>query len=311
MAARSPRFLAMVVGVLAVGMLAKEAWAQPQTAPTGTGSGPTIADSGVGYIDYAIPASVVRLRVDSAYDNNRPNRAEFFYARGAPSGPGLPLPETQVDYQDILTCVEHQWVPRASTFVEMPVRFLNPEVNANAAGYADMNAGFKLALLSTDDSVFTFQLRTYIPTGDADRGLGTRHVSLEPAALMFQKLTETLRAEGEFRYWVPAGGTDFAGDVLRYGIGLNYGRRSPDSLWFAPVAELVGWWVLSGQETVVQVPGGIPVVQSASGDSILNFKLGLRTGFGERGDLYAGYGRPLTGEVWYENIWRMEFRLRY
>ena len=46
-----------------------------------------------------------------------------------------------------------------------------------------MNAGFKWAFWETDDQVATFQLRTYIPTGAASRGLGNNHVSLEPALL--------------------------------------------------------------------------------------------------------------------------------
>ena len=29
------------------------------------------------------------------------------------------------------------------------------------------------------------------------------------------------------------------------------------------------------------------------------------------GDVYAGYGRPLTGDKWYENTFRVEFRLFY
>ena len=48
------------------------------------GGGETLAmfDSSVGYIDTAIPGNVFRLRFDTAYNNNRPNRAEFFYAKG-------------------------------------------------------------------------------------------------------------------------------------------------------------------------------------------------------------------------------------
>ena len=30
---------------------------------------------------------------------------------------------------------------------------------------------------------------------------------------------------------------------------------------------------------------------------------------GDFGDLYTGYGRPITGDRWYENIYRLEFRL--
>src|SRR4051794_26730611 len=60
--------------------------------------GPVIRDSGVGYIDSAVPTSQFRLRFDSAWRNNRPTRAEFFYPKGGASGPGLPTPDPRIDY---------------------------------------------------------------------------------------------------------------------------------------------------------------------------------------------------------------------
>ena len=33
--------------------------------------------------------------------------------------------------------------------------------------------------------------------------------------------------------------------------------------------------------------------------------------FGDWADLYGGYGRPLTGDRWYENTVRVEFRLLF
>ena len=148
------------------------------------------------------------------------------------------------------------------------------------------------------------------PTGDANEGLGTRHVSLEPALLLWSRLDERLILEGELRYWIPVGGTDFAGDVLRYGVGLSYGRRPDEGWWASPVVEVVGWTALSGKEVVAASPPARSV-QDASGDTIVNLKVGLRFGLGDRADVYAGYGRALTGEAWYRDTWRVEFRYRF
>ena len=93
-------------------------------------------------------------------------------------------------------------------FVEAPVRFLNQEVNGNTAGLGDMNAGLKVALVQGEDGLVTFQFRTWFPTGAASRGLGTRHVSLEPALLFNYQLAERWRLEGELRYWAAVGGQD-------------------------------------------------------------------------------------------------------
>jgi hypothetical protein len=272
--------------------------------------GTTGVTSDTGYIDSAIPLSKFRLRYESAYRNNRPDRAEFFYAKCGcfgGSAPGPRLAETRVDYQDITGYLEYATSDRFSAFVEAPTRFLNPQQNANTAGFADMNFGVKAALVASPDQYLTFQLRTYVPTGDPGHGLGTDHVSLEPGLLYYQKLAEGLRLEGELRHWIPIGGTDFAGNVLRYGLGASYDVYKTEKVRLAPVIEFVGWTVLNGKEFAA--PEG--VVKSAGGDTIVNGKFGLRAYFGENSSIYAGYGRALTGEWWYKEIVRVEYRLDF
>jgi hypothetical protein len=304
----------------------------PTTAPSPTGSESfaavgtsetSLATPIAGYIDSAIPFTHFKLRFDAAYDINRPDRAEFFYAKcgcfavGHPfvNAPGPRLSETRVDYQDISSYVEVALDKRFSCFVEAPFRFLNPEQNANTAGFADMNFGFKYAMIAEPDQYFTFQLRTYIPTGDAGHGLGTDHVSLEPALLFYKQLSKRFFLEGEVRDFIPIGGTDFAGNVFSYGASLSYLLFDTGHVRVFPVAEILGWTVLSGREFAFPEN----VVVNAAGDTIVNAKFGVRVGFGEstmqgflsRADMYVGYGTALTGDFWYRDILRMEFRLRF
>lgn len=295
----------LLVGGLLFALKAKAVQAQATDSPT-------VSSNGSSYIDNAIPGCQLRFRYDSARNLRQPNRAEFFWAQGQPGGPGLPLPERSVDYQDLMNYVELAWgeQPLFSAFFEVPVRFLNPEVNANAGGVGDVNAGFKYALLRTDDLVVTSQLRVYAPTGDAGRGLGVRHVSLEPALLVFWPLSEQFALQGELRYWVPAGGTDFAGDIIRYGVGAQYELFRGDHLRVLPVAEVVGWAVLGGKESMAG-PAGPGLVQAAGGEGILIGLVGLRLGCGPRADVSATYGRALTGDRWYEDAFRLELRWRY
>jgi hypothetical protein len=75
------------------------------------------------------------------------------------------------------------------------------------------------------------------------------------------------------------------------------------------VIELVGWTVLGGKESVF--PPSPPEIVNAAGDTIINAKFGIRVGLGSKCDLYTGYGRALTGEVWYKDIWRTELRLAF
>lgn len=288
--------------------------------------GETVALDAAGYIDDAIPRTQVRLRFDAAYDNNRPDRAEFFYGKCGcfrlagldPRAPGPPKVETSVDYQEIATYLEYAATDRISGFIELPWRFINPEQNRNFNGFGDMNLGAKVALISNEDTVLTFQGRIYTPTGDAFKGLGTHHTTLEPAILLYQRLGDRLAAQAELRDWIPTDGTDFVGNVLRYGVGFTYLALERPKFRVLPSAELVGWTVFSGKELAVASPTNF-TTQKAWGDSILNAKFGVRIGFGsleERGllsqsDLYIGYGRALTGDVWYKDILRVEYRMRF
>jgi len=297
---------------------------------------PRTSNSNIGYIDSAIVADQVRVRYDSGYGINRPDRAEFFYAKcGCFRNPALqaalgPLfdpdaqgpigtdtnpVETNIDYQDIWFNAEKTLSDNLSAFVEVPVRFLDPDINDNTAGLADVQAGFKLALYTDECNYITFQLRTYVPTGDADRGLGTHHVSLEPALLAFRQLGNHWYLEGEFRDWIPIDGSDFAGNVLRYGVGLSYDPYGSDCACddcggcchgprIVPVLETVGWTVLNGLE----LPGPGPSVD-ASGTSIVNLKAGLRLHLDGQQQIYAGYGRAVTGDIWYQDIFRVEYRM--
>src|SRR5262249_8243076 len=275
----------------------------------GTGlafGGERVALPAVGYIDSAIPFTHFRFRYDAAWNNNRPDRAEFFYAKCGcfPGAPGPRLPERRGAYQDwsgYLEVAPNNWL---SGFIEMYLRDLNPEVNANTVGIGDINTGFKAAFVANKDQYLTFQFRVFIPTGDASHGLGTNHVSLEPALLLYQQLTDRLWLSAEFRDWIPMGGTDFEGNVLRYGVGLSYDVYRAGNLRVAPVGEFVGWTVLGGKE--------FDALQNrifdAAGDTIFNLKIGSRVWGRANNDGYVGYGRALTGDVWYKNIFRVEYR---
>jgi len=269
------------------------------------------------YIDNASPLDWVRMRTDAAYGNRFPNRAEFFYRRRA-TGANAPGPrETNVDFQDITVYLEKTLSPTFSVFGEVGTRFLNPTINANTAGLGDINFGLKKALWWGETQVLSFQLRAYAPTGDSQRLLGVGHWSLEPALLYWDRLSPRSYLMGEFRYWIPIDGTDnFQGDILRYGIGYGYRFLDrPGNRHVTGIIEVVGWSVLNGQKTIlVQNTAGEPGIPrdiSAAGDTIINIKPGLRFGLGPWSDFYIGYGRGVTGNPWYNDIIRAEYRILY
>jgi hypothetical protein len=73
------------------------------------------------------------------------------------------------------------------------------------------------------------------------------------------------------------------------------------------VVEVVGWTVLDGLASG-SLDGVTPFFVDATGDTIVNLKVGARISLTHQDSLYVGYGRALTGDVWYEDIARFEYR---
>src|SRR5207244_9365485 len=111
-----------------------------------------------------------------------------------------------------------------------------------------MNAGFKYALIAQPDQYVTFQLRTYIPTGDSFQGLGTGHVSLESGLLYYQRLSDRWIVQGEFKEFAPINVSSYASNVLEYGAGVGYIAVRAGQVVVTPTLEAVGWTFLGGQE---------------------------------------------------------------
>jgi hypothetical protein len=275
--------------------------------------------TGAGYVDPAIPVTQYRMRVDAAIDDNRPDRADFFYnVRTLP--PGHP-PVDHINFQQLSNYFEWAMVPRFSVWADLPVRwvdffFHDPAVGQlTHSGLSDVQFGFKYAILYDPSEILTFQWRTYAPTGDATTGLGRGNWNVEPALLYYRRLTSRLFFEGELEDFTPIAARDnYAGNVMTYGGSLSFLLYNRTTFRVVPVTELVGWHVFSGKETTAT-----GAVKSAAGENIVNAKFGIRIGLGElvqpgflnRVDFYVGYGRALTGTVWYKDIVRAEFRLRF
>ena len=274
--------------------------------------------SSVGYIDSAIVRNQVRLRVDASFDNPTPDRAEFFYPQCGCFGPHARgpgetgVPETGVDYQEISLYAESLLMGNTiSGFVEIPFRLINPEVVDNTAGLSDISFGLRANLLRDCNRALTFQFRTFVPTGDGSRGLGMEHVTLEPGLLFMRRFNSGTTIEGEIRDYIPIDGTDgYAGNVLRYGLGISRTLFDNGRLAATPVFETVAWSVLSGD---VLTSTGLESAET----TIVNAKFGTRFDLkphrrcGATQSLYVGYGTALTDDVWYEDTIRAEYRYAF
>jgi hypothetical protein len=285
----------------------------------------------VGYIADATIESQVRVRFDAGFHNNIPDRAEFFYAQCGCNGPGTPGPGapgagdlvTDLNFQQATLDAQYAATNRVAVFASVPARFVQPQsflgqtfkpplqnTFVKQSGLGDIRAGVKAAIVSDDDTTLTAQVQGYFKSGDAKKGLGTNHGSVETALLFYRRLSDRVAIESQFGDWHPtggssAGGSSYFGDVLFYGIGPSFALVNTGHVLFAPVIELVGWHVLGGLQQAAGTLG------PADGTNIVNLKFGARTTIDGRHSFYVGYGRALTDAVWYSDIVRFEYRFSF
>jgi hypothetical protein len=280
----------------------------------------------VGYLEDPIVSSKVRVRYELGFENTAPDRVEFFYAKcgcfgGDATGPG-PGAADDLDFTQLFVQGEYAPSERFSAFAELPIRWIMPqhfnpatippsgETFGDTRGLADIRAGAKFAVSTNERHTFTLQLKAFLPTGDANEGLGTDHLSLEPAALYFHQFNRG-QLEAEAGIWLPYGGAsaagvagadpddDYAGKVFFWGVGPSFNVVNTDRLRVAPVVELIGWHVLGGFSAPIFFE---------EGTKIYNLKIGARVTMNNQASIYVGYGQALTDATWYQNILRFEFR---
>lgn len=309
-------------------------------------SGTRRRPSMVGYVEDSTIGTQFRLRFDSGFHIQNHDRAEFFYGKCGcyksllPTNhpfydPNAPGPTggiaTDLNFQQLYILGEYGMMAnRGSLFVELPVRWVKPQAGGFAAGsfgdtkgISDLRLGVKFGLMATNSGNATVLVRVSAPTGDAAKGLGTNHTSIEPA-LLVSRAFDKVGVEAEFGGVFPtdgsaglptAGSDKFSGRVLYYGVGPSFDLYSSNSVRFAPVIELVGWRVLSGFQTGNPSPG-ISGPNTAFADAskvsanIVNLKIGARvTMMRDKSSIYFGYGKHLTDASWYDDIFRVEYRV--
>lgn len=285
-----------------------------------------------GYIDMAAPVTMFRERYDDALNINIPDRGEYIYAQcgcfrqaGAALTAGPPGANASINYQALSSYLEYAFSPRFSAFLYLPYQWVDfqelPPAQAGAlagtspgstSGFADMHAGFKYAFIANPDQYLTFQLRTYIPTGNSLKGLGTDHVSIETGLLYYQRLSENWIFQAEAKEWAPINVSSFASNVFQYGAGVGYIAARAGSIVVTPTFETVAWTFVGGQ----QFDAEQGVVSSASGTTVVNIKPGVRIGLSDvdapsgqqRHSVYFGWGHPVTNDRLYKDIYRVEYR---
>jgi hypothetical protein len=263
--------------------------------------------------DAARPITQMRLRIDQMWDMNSPDRAEFFWARqrtaltgsgGRGPNPGNNLPVRGIDVSEIKLLTEAA-AGAAGIAIEMPYRRIEGDFNSN--GFADMTIATKALLLDCQLIQIAFQFKTYVPIGQASKGLGTGHVGLEPGLLWGLRLTSNTYLQAQTSLFIPVGGDQlYEGNIFHYHFSLNQILWHPcGDLQVVGTLEFNGWSILNGDQSD-------PVLGPVSADrNLASAGPGIRVVVCDKIDFGIGSAFAFTNQHWADEMIRIDFRWRF
>jgi hypothetical protein len=270
------------------------------------------------FVDPVRPATQIRLRGDFAGQYQFPDKAEYFWAQENARGPhfaGTVPPGTKapgspnLDYT-MGSLYNEVAVNNFSFFVELTYLNIEPILYPGDSGFGDMNLGTKTMFLDCELIQSTFQFKTFLPTGNAGHGVGTGHVSLEPALLTSIKLTPITYFQWETAFWFPLGGTaSFQGPLFHYHLSLNQLLcHCGKDIQLIGTAELNGYDFTDGSYTspLTGLPASVKAVTN-----IVNLGPGLRLSICNKFDMGAGGVFAISKDRMAEAMARLEMRYRF
>jgi hypothetical protein len=259
------------------------------------------------------PIIQTRMRWDSGQAFILPDRNEFFWARADGNGlgpkPKAPfLGERRLRHNDLILITEGG-TATASLAVETVYRNLQADQFGHASGFNDMVLTSRTLLFDCELLQFAMLFRTHLPTGNASKGLGVGHTSLEPGAVVGIKLTPTTYLQTQVSQWIPLGGNPaYAGLVLHYHTSVNQElcRIMPD----VPVLgtfEFAGYSFQDGNYTD-PVLGSL---QKSSGYTYAYLGGGMRLFVCDKIDFGIGALFAVSRQHFAREFYRSEFRVRW
>lgn len=173
--------------------------------------------------------------------------------------------------------------PNFGFFIETPVTHLNPDVDPNVSGVGDLEVGFRAQLIDREDQILSAGLGIRTRTGDANRGLGSGHVALEPGIFYYRQLDERTFFQTEILYEV-ALDQDEQEQEIRYDFGI--GRT------LEPAED---WRLFRNLTPVLEVLCRTSVAGDEAGETTVDMAPGLRWVLGNtRNVLGVGYRFPVA-----------------
>lgn len=300
-----------------------------------------VADQGF-FLDAARPVTQMRLRYASAWNFQNPDRAEWLWARQntigkttiGPDPKGRPItipgkgPMTIANSVDVqsLSMYTEAAVGAFGLSLEMPylametqnspIAFQAPNPlmgQGDVSGFGDLIIGTKSMIMDCKLMQMTFGFKTFIPTGNFTKGLGTGHVSLEPSLLFNLCLTERTYLQSQFAYWIPISGDPFVqSNVFHMHFSLNHVLcHLCKGVTLVGNVELNEYTVCGGAYTNPDFLVNNNVVLTDGGATMFSAGPGLRLFVCDKIDFGIGSAFALTQQHFADQEVRLDFRWRY
>jgi hypothetical protein len=265
------------------------------------------------FVDSARPQTQERLRYDAGLNLILPDRSEYFWARADGKGKG-PTPQgsffvvPRLRYNDLSLYTE-AGTGTTAAIVEIPYREIDPDQGTHAAGFGDMMVGVKTLMFDCELIQLAFEMKTYLPAGNAPKGLGTGHISLEPTFLVGLKLAQDTYVQSQLSEWVPLGGDpSYQGSILMFNASLNQVLfRVLPTVPLLGTMELNTWAFQHGSYTDPLLGS----FQKSSGEVYVAPGAGLRLVVCDKFDIGFGAYFSITQQHFAEQFYRTEVRFRF
>ena len=145
-----------------------------------------------------------------------------------------------------------------------PLIHLDPLVESNQTGVGDLEVGFQFLAFNGTYDIFFTALNMTVPTGDADRGLGSGVVVFEPTAMWLHDFGHGNYVQSRLAFDLPVGTDEDLANGFAYDIALFHTFVETECFrvfrFLTPIFELNGFTALNGPdsgETAVDFTGGV------------------------------------------------------
>jgi hypothetical protein len=265
------------------------------------------------FVDGARPVTQQEIRWNGNMQGRFPDRSEYIWARADGQGKGPRPPtgvkgETGFTYNDLVLNTEIA-IGKLAMITTFPYRSFDPDTYPHAAGFGDMSIATNTLLFDCELLQVSFEFRTYMPMGNALKGTGTGHLSLEPSVIFAVKCSHDTYVQAQFAEWIPLGGDpSYAGSIWHMHGSLNHVlcRILPDVPLIGTL-ELQTWSFQDGQFT----DPVLGAFQKSSDTTYVMAGPGLRLFVCDKLDIGFAASFALTSEYFAREYYSVSFRARF